>query len=177
MPEMDPDLKEYLGLMRNITNYIIAFNGGDNDAAPEAVGKTIWIGVAVPGKEKDKEKLLSIVDMGYDKIANRKDLNDIIAGLDAFPNFTPEQTAAFIEAAVISGIIKPEEVNQLEDVGDLGPALDEFRNHVAIQRSPGGREWICRLLNAIALKAKRPAPHSEFLPGAQGQRRGGADNL
>jgi len=177
MPEMNADLKTYLGYMKSLSNYIIAYNDGDNDAAPESVGKTVWLGVAMPGKEDDRAKLLSIVDMGYDQIVNRKDLNDLIAGLDTFPNFTPEQTEAFLEATILSGIMKPEEVNQLEDVGDLGPAMDEFKNHIAIQRSPKGREWICRLLNAIALKAGRPAPHAEFLPGSQCAQRGGADNL
>ena len=175
MPELPEDFKTYLSYMKGLSTYIVAWEEGDKDASPESIAGMVWLGTA--GNSTSRAKLTGLVEKGYDAIIQDPQLTSVIKGLDAFPNFTQEQLRVFVAAATVAEIIDDKELDAMVEVTDLAPAVDEFRNHITIQSSPKGREWFCRLLNSIALKANKPAPHAEFLPGGQAARRGGADNL
>lgn len=175
MVNIPEDFKTYLSYLKSLSTYIVAWADGDKDAAPEAVAGTIWLGTSVSAT--NRAKILGLVEQGYDQIVGREDLKKIIAGLDKYPNFTREEAELFITAALLSEIVTQEDVDSITSIEDASPAVDEFRNHIKIQLSPKGREWFCKLLNAIALKANKAVPHPEFLPGAGAARKSGADNL
>ncbi len=130
----------------------------------------------MPFKGQDKKRLLDMVDLGYDAVVAKAGLKDIIDAFNQFPNYSQEQIQTFLEVAQITGIMRPEEVPMIHTVDDLATYVDEFRKHMTLQLGAEGREWICRFLNAVALKAGKPAPHPEFMKGAAPQK-GGRDNL
>jgi hypothetical protein len=174
--QITPDIASYLGIMPVVTGYIIKWTEGDPKAGPEEIADFLWMSANMPFKDQDKKRLLSLVDTGYDAIVNKPELKQIIDGFNQFPNYTQEQVQTFLEVAQITGIMRPEDVAQVRTIDDLAPLVDEFRNHMGIQMGPKGREWVCKLLNAVALKAGKVAPHPEFMKGATAPR-GGRDNL
>jgi len=174
--QLTPDVVSYLGIMPIVSGYIMKYEQGDPDADPERVGGFLWTSANMPFKEQDKKRLLSLVDTGYDNIVGKPELKAIIDGFNQFPNYSQEQVQTFLEVAQITGIMKPEEVARVSSIDDLAPLVDEFRNHMSVQMGPNGREWICKLLNSVAIRAGKPAPHPEFMKGAAPQK-GGRDNL
>ena len=173
--QIPEDVKTYLGYAKTLTTYIVEWESGNKDANPEAIAGIVWLGTI--NQPDSRTKLLSLAEQGFDKLYQNPELVKVLKGLDSFPNFDQGQVGAFIMAATTAGIITPQEVATLTDVTDLAPAVDELRNHIKIQTSPKGREWFCRLLNSIAIRAGRAAPHIEFLPGGQTARGDGRDNL
>ena len=173
--QIPPDFKYYLEQMKTLTTYIVAWSDGDDDASPERIAATIWLGTT--GDSAKRDKLKKLAEEGYDNIVSAPELDNTINALARFPQFTDDETQAFLNVLLTAQIITPADVAQAKDLTDLTPAVDELMNHITIQKSAKGREWYCRLLNAIALKAGVPAPHAEFIPGAQPQAAAGRDNL
>lgn len=169
------DVKSYLGYMKTLSTYIVSWTDGDRDAAPEQIAGAVWLGTM--GNQAQRDKLLSLAEEGYDAVVKSPELTDVIAKLSKFPNFDPVETSAFLNVALEAKILTPADIAAAADLSDLSPAVDEFMNHITIQKSAKGREWFCRLLNAIALKGGKPAPHAEFLPGGQQREVAGRDNL
>lgn len=174
--ELTPDMVSYLGIMSIVTGYIAKWLEHDPAAEPEPVADFIWTGANMPFKGQDKKRLLDMVEIGYDSVIARAGLKDIIDAFNQFPNYSEEQKQVFMEVAQLTGIMRQEDLPMIQTVDDLAPYVDEFRKHMNVQLSPEGREWICRFLNKVALRAGKPAPHPEFMKGATPQK-GGRDNL
>jgi hypothetical protein len=173
--QLPEDFEWYLGQMKTLTTYIVSWMDGDRDADPERVAGAVWLGTAV--NPTGRAKLIAVAEKGYDAIVKSPELVDVLARLNKFPEFTPEETNVFLTVAMKAGILTPANIAAAKDLVDLAPAVDELLNHIGIQRGAQGREWFCRLLNTVALKAGKPAPHAEFLPGAQAREEAGRDNL
>ena len=174
--QLTPEIVDYLGIMPMITGSIDKWDRGDEESNPEKTADFVWRMAGMPFKGEEKKRLISLVDTGYDQIVNKPELKAIIEQFNQWPNYSTEQCQVFLEVAQITGIMKQEDVRRVKTVDDLGPAVDEFRNHMAIQMGPRGREWICRLLNRVASLSGKVAPHPEFMKGATAPR-GGRDNL
>lgn len=171
------DMATYLDLMPTLTYYIMGWDKGDAKCHPEAVGDFVWMGLQIPGREDQKRKLLSVVEKGYDSIAKDQALLNIIASLQRFPNFTRDEIVILCNAAIIAKMLKPEELQTMQNISDLAPVVDSFQNHYTIQTSTRGREWFGRFLNFIAKSAGKPQPHPEYMEGAANQKKPGAGNL
>jgi hypothetical protein len=169
------DVKAYLGYMKTLSTYIVSWTDGDRDASPEQIAGAVWLGTM--GNQTQRDKLLSLAEEGYDAVVKSPELNEVISKLNKFPEFNEVETSAFLNVALEAKILTPADIASATDLSDLSPAVDEFMNHITIQKSVKGREWFCRLLNAIALKGGKPAPHAEFLPGGQQREVAGRDNL
>ncbi|VVB53399.1 Uncharacterised protein [uncultured archaeon] len=175
MKELPDELKQYLEQMTTVSSYIVAWADGDTSAAPEAVAGTLYLGLAT--KPEDRKKLVDVAEQGFDKQMSRPDLKQILEDFGTFPSWSADQINAFVSAAVKAGLMTEKDVQEAKELLDLAPVVDEFKNHIAIQTGPKGREWYCRFLNAIALRAGKTAAHPEFLPGANANNRAGRDNL
>ena len=138
-------LPKYLDLIPMITKYIVKCEEGDG--RPEEVAELICKCLAMPGQEDRKKDILSI--RGYDSLFKTPPLVKIVNILERFPNLNVDEIGALLDIIAGAGMLTADEVKGLNSYTDLVPAVDEFRNHMAIQMSTKGRKWFLRFMRRI----------------------------